>query len=48
MTSARISTRILRNHQIGREGELRDTVVFSILPTEWPAVRANLTLKLAR
>lgn len=39
---------ILRNHQIGREGELRDTVVFSILPTEWPAVRANLTLKLAR
>ena len=39
---------ILRNHQIGREGELRDTVVFSILPTEWPAVRANLKLKLAR
>jgi RimJ/RimL family protein N-acetyltransferase len=39
---------ILRNHQVGREGELRDTVVFSILPSEWPAVRANLKLKLAR
>lgn len=39
---------ILRNHSVGREGELRDTVVFSILPGEWPAVRANLQYKLAR
>jgi RimJ/RimL family protein N-acetyltransferase len=39
---------ILRNHQIGRDGILRDTVVFSIIASEWPAVRANLQLKLAR
>ena len=39
---------ILRNHQIGRDGVLRDTVVFSIIASEWPAVRANLKLKLAR
>jgi N-acetyltransferase len=39
---------ILRSHQVGRVGELRDTVVFSILPSEWPAVRANLAFKLAR
>ncbi|WP_296653373.1 GNAT family protein [Paraburkholderia sp.] len=39
---------ILRNHQVGRQGELRDTVVFSIIASEWPAVRENLLLKLAR
>ncbi|TDV32807.1 RimJ/RimL family protein N-acetyltransferase [Paraburkholderia caballeronis] len=39
---------ILRSHQIGRDGVLRDTVVFSIIASEWPAVRANLKLKLAR
>ena len=37
---------ILRNHQIGRDGIYRDTVVFSIVETEWPAVRANLRMKL--
>ena len=37
---------ILRHHQIGRDGILRDTVVFSIVAPEWPAVRANLNLKL--
>ncbi|HXZ08931.1 MAG TPA: GNAT family protein [Paraburkholderia sp.] len=39
---------ILRNHQIGKDGVLRDTVVFSIIESEWPAVRANLKYKLAR
>ncbi|PLZ01493.1 GNAT family N-acetyltransferase [Burkholderia sp. WAC0059] len=39
---------ILRSHQIGRDGVVRDTVVFSIIAPEWPAVRANLTFKLAR
>jgi RimJ/RimL family protein N-acetyltransferase len=38
---------VLRNHQIGRDGVLRDTVVFSIIESEWPAVRANLKYKLA-
>jgi len=37
---------ILRNHQIGPDGIYRDTVVFSIIESEWPAVRANLLAKL--
>jgi RimJ/RimL family protein N-acetyltransferase len=39
---------ILRNHRLGPDGTLRDTVVFSILPDEWPAVRLGLTERLAR
>lgn len=39
---------ILRSHQIGRDGVVRDTVVFSIVEHEWPAVRANLLHKLGR
>ncbi|WP_175939881.1 GNAT family protein [Caballeronia sp. BCC1704] len=39
---------ILRNHQIGRDGAYRDTVVFSIIESEWPAVRAHLTHRLDR
>jgi RimJ/RimL family protein N-acetyltransferase len=39
---------ILRNHQIGRDGVVRDTVVFSIIENEWPAVRANLRFRLGR
>jgi N-acetyltransferase len=37
---------ILRQHQIGRDGILRDTCVYSILDREWPAVRAHLTHQL--
>ncbi|HYJ48873.1 MAG TPA: GNAT family protein [Microbacterium sp.] len=39
---------VLRNHRIGPEGTLRDTVVFSILPAEWSAVRLGLDARLAR
>ena len=39
---------VLRNHRLGPDGTLRDTVVFSILPGEWPAVRVDLTERLAR
>ncbi|SAL23118.1 GCN5-related N-acetyltransferase [Caballeronia arvi] len=39
---------ILRSHQVGRDGVLRDTVVFSIIQSEWPAVRANLNYRLDR
>ncbi len=39
---------VLRNHRIGPDGILRDTVVFSILPGEWPAVRRNLEARLAQ
>jgi RimJ/RimL family protein N-acetyltransferase len=39
---------ILRSHSIGRAGELRDTCVYSIVASEWSAVRENLTWRLAR
>lgn len=39
---------VLRNHRIGPDGILRDTVVYSILPGEWPAVRRGLEARLAR
>jgi RimJ/RimL family protein N-acetyltransferase len=38
---------ILRNHRLSEDGTLRDTVVFSILPHEWPAVRLGLQERLA-
>jgi RimJ/RimL family protein N-acetyltransferase len=37
---------ILRNHQIAPNGTLRDTVVYSIIASEWPTVRAHLTYQL--
>jgi N-acetyltransferase len=39
---------ILRQHQIARNGTLRDTCVYSVLDREWPTVKANLTYRLAR
>ena len=39
---------ILRNHQIGPNGTLRDTVVFSIIAAEWPPVKAHLTYQLTK
>lgn len=33
---------VLRNHQIMPDGSYRDTVVFSILESEWPAVKRHL------
>jgi len=39
---------ILRNHQVAPNGSMRDTVVYSILPGEWPAVKANLQHRLER
>lgn len=33
---------VLRNHIVFSDGHIRDTVVFSILNTEWPAVKAGL------
>ncbi|MCU1472347.1 GNAT family protein [Amnibacterium sp.] len=37
---------VLRNHSIGREGTLRDTVVYSIIASEWPTVRLGLLERL--
>ncbi|MEM6376233.1 MAG: GNAT family protein [Pseudomonadota bacterium] len=39
---------ILRNHMALPNGTFRDTAVYSILPHEWPTVRANLDAFLAR
>ncbi len=39
---------VLRNHRLARDGTLRDTVVFSIIASEWPAVRSGLRHRLAR
>jgi RimJ/RimL family protein N-acetyltransferase len=39
---------VLRNHRFGPDGTLRDTVVFSILPHEWPTVRRGLQERLRR
>jgi RimJ/RimL family protein N-acetyltransferase len=33
---------VLRNHQLAPNGTLRDTVVFSIIASEWPTVKAHL------
>jgi len=37
---------VLREHVVRAEGTRRDTVVFSILASEWPAVRARLEQRL--
>jgi N-acetyltransferase len=37
---------VLRNHQIAPNGTLRDTVVFSIIASEWPTAKAHLTYQL--
>ena len=39
---------ILRSHQVLPDGSRRDTVVYSILDIEWPAVRSNLRYRLDR
>lgn len=39
---------VLRSHQLLADGSRRDTVVYSILDIEWPAVRANLEFRLSR
>lgn len=39
---------VLRSHRIGPDGIIRDTVLFSIIAGEWPAVRRGLEERLAR
>ncbi len=39
---------VLRNHMILANGTLRDSCVYSIIETEWPAVKANLLHLLSR
>jgi RimJ/RimL family protein N-acetyltransferase len=39
---------VLRNHKIMPDGRIRDTVVYSILHTEWSGIQQNLSFKLDR
>ncbi|MDQ4492013.1 GNAT family protein [Sinomonas sp. ASV486] len=38
---------VLRSHQLMPDGSLRDTVVYSIVASEWPMVRNGLELRVA-
>ncbi len=37
---------IIRNHRIDKMGNIRDTVIFSILNSEWPTVKTSLEFKM--
>jgi RimJ/RimL family protein N-acetyltransferase len=39
---------VIRHHLARRDGTVRDTVMFSILKSEWPDVKRHLTARLAR
>ena len=39
---------VLRNHQVMADGSIRDTCVYSIINSEWPAVKTHLTYQLNR
>jgi RimJ/RimL family protein N-acetyltransferase len=39
---------VLRSHMRLKDGSLRDTCVYSIIASEWPAVRANLLWQIER
>ena len=39
---------VLRHHQARADGSARDTVMYSVLASEWPAVRRHLEWRLAR
>jgi RimJ/RimL family protein N-acetyltransferase len=39
---------VLRHHQARRDGTVRDSVLYSVLAHEWPDVKRNLELRLAR
>ena len=36
----------MRHQYVRRDGTLRDTVLYSVIPEEWPAVRAHLQARL--
>jgi RimJ/RimL family protein N-acetyltransferase len=39
---------VLRSHMVSQGGRVRDTVVFSVVSAEWPAVRAGLLARLGQ
>jgi RimJ/RimL family protein N-acetyltransferase len=39
---------VLRHHKMRPDGSVRDSVVYSVLPAEWPDVKRHLETRLAR
>jgi RimJ/RimL family protein N-acetyltransferase len=39
---------VIRHHQARKDGSARDSVMYSVLASEWPDVKRHLQLKLAR
>lgn len=39
---------VLRSHLVAKNGTIRDTCVYSIIASEWPTVKGNLTWQLSR
>jgi RimJ/RimL family protein N-acetyltransferase len=39
---------VIRHHAARRDGSVRDTVIYSILASEWPDIRRHLALRIAR
>jgi N-acetyltransferase len=39
---------VIRHHQARRDGTVRDTVMYSVLATEWPDVKRHLTARVTR
>lgn len=39
---------VIRHHALRRDGTVRDSVMYSILATEWPEVKRHLELRLSR
>ena len=39
---------VIRHHQRRRDGSVRDSVMYSVLASEWPDVKKHLTHRLAR
>jgi RimJ/RimL family protein N-acetyltransferase len=39
---------VMRSHMIMRDGRIRDSVLYSVIASEWPTVRSGLEAKVAR
>jgi len=39
---------VLRSHRILPDGSLRDTVIYSIIESEWPSVKTSLKHKMSK
>ena len=39
---------VIRHHRARRDGTVRDTVIYSVLASEWPDVKRHLELRLVR